>query len=105
VKQYRFLTPALLEVEAASQFYESNRPELGSEFLDEIDATIQRILANPLAWQQLEGEIRRCRLRRFPYGIIYTPLGDDSILIISVMHLRRQPAAWRKNLDNEEDRN
>ena len=101
MKKYRFLTPALLEVEAASQFYESNRPELGSEFLDEIDATIQRILANPLAWQQLEGEIRRCRLRRFPYGIIYTILEDETILVISVMHLHRHPSSWRKNLKSD----
>jgi plasmid stabilization system protein ParE len=101
VKNYRFLTPALLEVEAASQFYETNRPELGREFLDEIDATIQRILANPQAWQALEGEIRRCRLRRFPYGIIYTMLEDESVLVISVMHLHRYPSAWRENLENE----
>jgi hypothetical protein len=41
VKPYRFLTPALLEAEAASVFYESNRPDLGREFLDELDDTIQ----------------------------------------------------------------
>ena len=50
MKKYRFLTPAILEVEAASQFYESNRPELGREFLDELDATIQRIVANPILY-------------------------------------------------------
>jgi hypothetical protein len=66
MKKYRFLTPAILEVEAASRFYETNRPDLGREFLDEIDDTIQRILANPRAWKVLDGEIRRCRLRRFP---------------------------------------
>lgn len=33
MKKYRFLTPAILEVEAASQFYETNRPDLGQEFL------------------------------------------------------------------------
>ena len=47
MKKYRFLTPAILEVETASQFYETNCSGLGREFLDEIDATIQRILANP----------------------------------------------------------
>jgi hypothetical protein len=34
MKKYRFLTPAILELEAASQFYETNRPDLGREFLD-----------------------------------------------------------------------
>lgn len=101
MKKYRFLTPALLEVEEASQFYESNRPELGVEFLDEIDDTIRRILANPKAWKVLEDEIRRCRLRRFPYGIIYTILENETILIISVMHLHRHPSSWRKNLKSD----
>ena len=103
MKKYRFLTPAILEVEAASQFYESNKPGLGREFLDEIDDTIQRILSNPQAWQVLDGEIRRCRLRRFSYGIIYTLLDDDIALIISVMHLHRYPSSWRKNLETEDE--
>ena len=101
MKKYRFLTPALVEAETASQFYEANRPDLGREFLDELDATIQRIIANPKAWQVLDGEIRRCRLRRFPYGVIYA-IEDEIVLIISVMHLHRNPSSWRKNLSSDE---
>jgi plasmid stabilization system protein ParE len=100
LKKYRFLTPAILEVEAAANFYEVNRPELGREFLDEVDETIQRIIQNPRAWKVLEGQIRRCRLRRFPYGIVYT-IEDELILIVSVMHLHRRPSSWRDNLKNE----
>lgn len=72
MKKYRFLTPVILEVEAAANFYEVNRSELGREFLDEVDATVQRIVQNPRAWKVLDGQIRRYRLRRFPYGIVYT---------------------------------
>ncbi|QQE67168.1 hypothetical protein GFS31_38800 [Leptolyngbya sp. BL0902] len=101
MKPYRFLTPALVEAEMASRFYESNRPDLGREFLDELEATIQRIVANPKAWQVLDQDVRRCRLRRFPYGIIYT-LDGEMVIIISIMHLHRQPSAWRKNLPTDE---
>lgn len=100
MKKYRFLTPAILDVEAASQFYESSRPELGREFLEELDETIQRIVANPKAWAIIDGQMRRCRLRRFPYGIIYT-IEDEIVLIIAVMHLHRHPSSWRKNLSSE----
>ena len=100
MKPYRFLTPALVEVEAASQFYESSRPELGREFLDELDQTIQRIVANPAAWQVIGDQMRRCRLKRLPYGIIYTT-ENDIVLIISVMHLHRHPSSWRKNLSDD----
>lgn len=104
MKKYRFLTPAILDVEAAATFYEVNQPELGREFLDEVDDTIQRIIQNPRAWRILEGQIRRCRLRRFPYGIVYA-IEEESILVISVMHLHRHPNSWRNNLDDEGDRN
>jgi plasmid stabilization system protein ParE len=97
VKKYRFLTPALVEAETASQFYEANRPDLGREFLDELDATIQRIIANPKAWQVQDGEIRRCRLRRFPYGVKYD-IEDELVLIIIAMHFHQNPSSWQKNL-------
>lgn len=100
MKKYRFLTPAILEVEAAAQFYEINRPDLGREFLDEVDQAIKRIVQNPKAWKVLDGQIRRCRLRRFPYGVIYT-IEAESILIISVMHLHRHPLSWRENLGSD----
>ncbi len=94
---YKFLRPALAEVREAVTFYESKAPGLGREFLTELRATIQRITTNPQAWTALTEEIRRCRLRRFPYGVIYT-IEPDHILIVSVMHLHRHPKSWQQNL-------
>ncbi|WP_008312746.1 hypothetical protein [Leptolyngbya sp. PCC 6406] len=56
-------------VRGRAEFYKSNHSGLGREFLDEIDTTIQRILTNPQAWQVLEGSIRRCHFKQFPYGL------------------------------------
>ena len=50
MKKYRFLTPAILEVEAASQFYESNRPNLDGELLNDLDAALQPVVANSKEW-------------------------------------------------------
>jgi plasmid stabilization system protein ParE len=95
---YKFLRPARSEVRSIADFYERQVPELGKAFIDELRATVRRILAHPTAWTVLDGEIRRCRLRRFPYGIIYS-IEPDFILIISIMHLHRHPEAWRENLE------
>lgn len=62
-----------------------------------LDETIQRVVANPKAWQVIDGQIRRCRLRQFPYGVVYT-LESDVVLIIAIMHLHRHPSSWRENL-------
>ena len=67
---YRFLSPALLEVSQAAEFYEERVAGLGADFLDEVDAAIDRILQFPEAWGRLGRNYRRCSLRRFPYLII-----------------------------------
>jgi toxin ParE2 len=47
---------------------------------------------------QAPGEgIRRCRLGRFPYGLIYT-LDNGDILVLAVAHLHRRPDYWRDRL-------
>lgn len=96
---YQFLRPALNETRQAATFYELQVPELSKAFISELRATIERILAHPEAWSILEGDIRRCRLRRFPYAVIYL-IEIDLILIISVMHLHKKPQSWKKNLSN-----
>lgn len=94
---YKLLPPAKHELKEAARFYEACVPNLGVEFIAEVRAAIRRILAHPHAWHLLDPDIRRCRTNRFPYGIIYTVVNDE-VVIISVMHLRRHPDSWRKNL-------
>jgi plasmid stabilization system protein ParE len=94
---FRFLPPAAREVREAARYYEERVPGLGAEFISEVRAAIRRILAHPQAWNPMGDEFRRCRTSRFPYGIIYA-VEDADILVVSVMHLHRNPKAWRKNL-------
>ena len=95
---YRFLTPALGEIREAATFYEGKVPGLGADFLDEVDATIERILNFPEAWGSLGENYRRCHLRRFPFSVIYSIQSRDEIVVISVFHQSREPWSWRRNL-------
>jgi plasmid stabilization system protein ParE len=94
---FRFLPPAAREVKEAAKFYEDRVSGLGFDFIAEVRAAIRRIVAQPQAWCPLDDTFRRCRTRRFPYGIIYSVEGEQ-VLIVSVMHLHRHPESWRKNL-------
>jgi len=40
-------------------------------------------------------EIRRCRLRRFPYSVVYTQDGPD-ILVLAIAHQHRKPGYWKR---------
>lgn len=47
---------------------------------------------------QAELEIRRCRLRRFPYSEVYTQEGAE-LLVLAIAHQHRKPGYWRNRLN------
>jgi plasmid stabilization system protein ParE len=95
--KYRFTSAALSELRETTLYYEHKETGLGSTFLDEIDATIERILRFPQAWHPISARTRRCRTHRFPFGILYQ-IRSDEILITAVMDLRRDPKRWKELL-------
>ena len=93
----RFLKPAQAELDEAVNWYRAVSPQLGDAFLVEAIRVLRLIETYPQAWHPMAENIRRCRLTRFPYGIIYANEGDDQ-LIIAVAHLHRRPLYWRNRL-------
>jgi plasmid stabilization system protein ParE len=91
---YRFLSPAERELAEAAKYYERAVPGLGRQFLAEVERTIARILRHPEAWSKITDHHRKCRTRRFPYGIVYTIEGDV-VIISAVMHGHRHPDYWK----------
>ncbi|MCI0628521.1 MAG: type II toxin-antitoxin system RelE/ParE family toxin [Acidobacteria bacterium] len=96
-----FLAPAQAEFAEAIAYYNTQREGLGFEFAAEVRKAIDRIIQYPEAWSHLSKRTRRCRTSRFPYGIIYQIKGE-SLLIVAVMHLHREPQTWRERLPKEE---
>lgn len=93
----RFLEAARDELREAVRYYDGQRPGLGAEFAAEVRSTVGRIAKLPDGWQLLSGNTRRCRTKRFPYGIIYQAAVDE-LLIVAVAHLRREPDYWKDRL-------
>jgi len=90
----RLLPAAQSELDEAIHWYAQQAPGLGDSFLVEFLRTIQLIERHPLGWHPLSNQTRRCRLRRFPYGVIYN-IDQDDILVVAVAHLHRRPAYWQ----------
>ena len=91
------LASAEAELLAAITWYNEQSEGLGFEFAAEVLRSIERIVRYPQAWGALSKRTRRCRANRFPYGIIYQ-LREDRILIVSIMHMKREPDSWRNYL-------
>jgi toxin ParE1/3/4 len=97
VIEYRLVSepPADLDVEAAFEWYENERPALGFEFLDELRSSYDRIANGPLKYQELRGGVRRALLKRFPYAV-YFSIDRDVVVVVAVLHASRDPAEWQR---------
>ena len=98
----RTLPAAELESAQAAIWYEAQREGAGAEFLAEVDAALDRIRANPASMPALEDytgphELRRCRLRRFPYVVQFV-LRRGDVLVLAVVHAHRRPLHWLARL-------
>lgn len=92
-----FHSEALEEFGAAAEYYESKQVGLGSRYIDAVESALTHIAASPTAWRVIEGDIRRYLTKVFPYAILYS-IEDNYILIVAVMHCRREPGYWRKRM-------
>jgi plasmid stabilization system protein ParE len=90
---YTFHPHAEKELEQIEDDYDNIREGLGDRFRNEIQIAISRILKFPNGWPPLSATVRRCRLNKFPYEIIYY-VDPKEVYILAVMHHRRDPGYW-----------
>jgi plasmid stabilization system protein ParE len=93
----RVLAVAQRELDDAVVYYNQQQPGLGNAFLAETVAAIDRIRRFPRGWHPLGPELRRCLLRRFPYGVIYR-VENEGVLIVALAHVHRRPEYWRTRI-------
>ncbi|MEI8140842.1 MAG: type II toxin-antitoxin system RelE/ParE family toxin [bacterium] len=96
-----FLQTADREFFDAISYYNTQAEGLGFEFAAEISHTLNCIVEFPDAWTLLSARSRRCRTRRFPYGVIYQ-IRESVILVVAIQNLHRHPDSWKDRLGPEE---
>ncbi|MEM1157966.1 MAG: type II toxin-antitoxin system RelE/ParE family toxin [Verrucomicrobiota bacterium] len=86
------------EFTEATLYYESKQAGLGKRFMHEVRSTTLRLPGNLELFRVVEQDIRKCRVPRFPYGLIFRPK-MDTIEIIAVMSLHRKPGYWQDRIE------
>lgn len=91
----RFLVRSAAEADLAEayEWYEERSPGLGSEFLRAVDVTFASIARMPGIFPKLHEDIRRARLRRFPYGVFFIER-SGTVSVLAVLHAHRDPRRW-----------
>ncbi|NEP54665.1 MAG: type II toxin-antitoxin system RelE/ParE family toxin [Moorea sp. SIO3C2] len=95
--KYNFHPDALTEYSEAVQYYANQRVALAQSFIDAVEDAIYRLRVSPQRYPILQADVRRCLTRQFPYALLYT-VEPDSILILAVMHCRKNPKYWQSRL-------
>lgn len=95
---YEFHTAAELEYLEAIAFYEFRKPGIGLAYLDEFENAMEIVVRSPGLYPvEMEPDIRRVAMRRFPFSIIYRQTAA-SVQILAVAHQSRRAAYWLDRL-------
>jgi len=94
----RFRAEAGEEFAEAVRQYNQERPGLGFEFAGEVRNALNRMKKYPDSWPLISPNIRKCIVNRFPFAVLYKR-GSEHLLVVAVMHMKRNPWYWRKRLD------
>jgi plasmid stabilization system protein ParE len=79
--------------DTAAYYYAQERPGLGEAFLAEVERVIHLMAEKPTAGTAVREDIRRWRLRRFPYAVIYR-IRADHVRILAIAAHKRRPSYW-----------
>ena len=96
MKQVVVLADAAEDIEAAKDFYDAQESGVGEYCVDSLLADIES-LGRFSGIHPLHFEFHRMLANRFPFGIYYREVGDET-QIFAILDLRRNPTWLRKEL-------
>lgn len=82
----------------ARDWYAQESSELAAAFADSFETLITRIEAMPELYVVALKNVRRGKLRRFPYLVYYRVL-SDRIEVIGILHGNRDPRLWKERAE------
>lgn len=93
------------ELAAAALWYEEQRQGLGSEFLDQYEAAMAAIELDAESFPVLETLhvercVRRCRLKGFPYVIVFEILQIE-VVVYAIVHLNRDFGELSRRIEGD----
>jgi plasmid stabilization system protein ParE len=93
-----FRPGAAADVLDARIYYERQRATLGDQFAEALDEVVSLIAAKPELFAVVLRNVRRTKLRRFPYVVYYRILAER-VEVIGVLHASRHPRTWQQRAD------
>lgn len=83
------------DLDAIHEWYQQCDENVFKRFDKAISEKLTSILSNPHQNPIIHRDIRRAVMKKFPYSIFYQII-EDRIIILSVLHHKRNPRVWKK---------
>jgi toxin ParE1/3/4 len=103
MRRHRVHPKAELELHAASDFYEAERPGYGDLFDEEYERHLRRALrlfksgVRVKLSRPMKHEVRRFGFNRFPYSLVVADV-RGMFVVVAVAHAKREPGYWRERV-------
>jgi toxin ParE1/3/4 len=95
---------AVRDADEAATYYDALSGGLGERFLDAVDEAVAAIQVDSLTGSPYEplndSAVRRRKVRRFPYVVIYE-IDDTAVVVLAIAHERRRPDYWSDRRSRE----
>ncbi|MGO9483661.1 MAG: type II toxin-antitoxin system RelE/ParE family toxin [Rhodomicrobium sp.] len=85
------------DIAEAQDWYRREGPALAASFREELDRQLTRVLHHPTQFPFARADVRRAKLRRFPYSLLFRVM-SDGIYVIACFHSSRDPARWQRRV-------
>ncbi len=88
-------TDALQDIQLATDWYNEQKPRLGTRFQKQVKAQINSLRINPYAYRIRYADVRCMLVKKFPFLIHF--ILDDSFNVVKVFaltHTSRNPKIW-----------
>ena len=103
MKRARYHPAARDELRGAIAYDEGDHPGRGVELEEAVRRVVRRIQLLPQSaprWSRMRDphEIRRAKVRRHPYLVVYAVLSDQ-LVVLAIAHTSKKPGYWRERID------
>ncbi|MBA4417738.1 MAG: addiction module toxin RelE [Syntrophus sp. (in: bacteria)] len=85
------------DIAQAFDWYETQVPGLGSEFLLVLGAAFNSILRNHLIYPEVHKIVCRALTRRFPFAVFFI-VEATRVVVLTLFHAKRNPDEWKHRL-------
>jgi toxin ParE1/3/4 len=91
-----FNTAAIKDFRQARDWYAARSPDAATNFVNAVDAAVDRIIKSGDSLPKISGKFRRVQLLRYPHNLIFYERAESDIRIVAVAHPSRRPGYWRR---------